>query len=83
MKRRLAVAAIAAIAGLVAVGLSTTAADAVNIPDMRYKPDMRYAATTTLEPVACSGRRREYKDFAQCMRVNKGSSAAKYCSKIC
>jgi hypothetical protein len=77
MKRQLAVAAIVAIAGLVAVGLSTTAADAVN------KPAMRYAATTTLEPVACSGRRREYKDFAQCMRVNKGPSAAKYCSKIC
>jgi hypothetical protein len=71
MSRQIATGLIAAIVA----GLSTTAAYAVN------KPVALTVVKTQAEPVACSGNRREYRDFAQCMRVNK--FAAKYCSKIC
>jgi hypothetical protein len=67
-------------AGLVVatfIGLGTTSANAVN------KPVSLPQVTSQVQQVACSGNRRTYTDFAHCMRVNKGSSAAKYCSKIC
>jgi hypothetical protein len=47
----------------------------------------RPAVSTAVEPVACVGDRRTYRDFNHCWSVNiKRSSAgatSRYCSRIC
>ncbi len=66
-------------AGLVVatfVGLGTTSANAVS------KPVNLAQVTPLVQQAKCVGNRREYRDFAQCMRVNQ-FRGAKYCSKIC
>jgi hypothetical protein len=58
------------------LGLSPTSANALN------KPVSQLQTTPLAQQIACIGNRREYRDFSQCMRVNK-NRAARYCNRIC